>query len=265
MLDETPLRDRVVLLTGAAGGIGSELARRFAELGARLALVDTTAVDREHWKLPEDRALPLQADVADFAEASRVVEACETEWGRIDVLVNNAAIVDNITRTDRMDPAAWDRDIAVNLSAAFYLTKLVLPGMVQRRWGRIVNMSSVAANGFSKQAGYSASKAGLLGLTGTVASEFSEVGVTCNAVQPGLIGTPRVRGAPEDILEAARAVIPAGRLGEVEEVVAVVTFLTLPVASYVTGAAIPVDGGTRLPAMRFSRPSHFADAMPGSP
>ena len=145
--------------------------------------------------------------------------------GAVDILVNNAGVFDQIGSTLRFEPAAWDHDVQVNLSGPFYATRAVLPGMLERRWGRIVNISSMSSRGAYKQPSYGATKEGLIGLTKTVALEFAAAGITANAVLPGLIATPKALAAPDDIMRAAVDAIPAGRLGTPEEVGDLVAFL----------------------------------------
>jgi NAD(P)-dependent dehydrogenase (short-subunit alcohol dehydrogenase family) len=193
------------------------------------------------------RAVTVQADVANPADVEAMVERVWNELGPIDVLVNNAGIVDNVAPLERMSHTAWARELAVNLSGAFNLIQAVVPEMARRQWGRIVNVSSVAAlGGLHHQAGYAASKAGLLGLTKTVALEYGRRGITCNVVLPGLIATPLVLAMPEEIRESAVAATPARRLGEPAEVAHLIAFLASERAAFINGAEIPVDGGMRL-------------------
>ena len=143
----------------------------------------------------------------------------------------------------------------VNLSGPFYASRAVLPGMLERRWGRIVNISSMSSRGAYKQPSYGATKEGLIGLTKTVALEFAAAGITANAVLPGLIATPKALAAPDDIMRAALDAIPANRLGTPEEVGDLVAFLASESAAYINGAAITVDGGTTLLQLKFARKS----------
>jgi NAD(P)-dependent dehydrogenase (short-subunit alcohol dehydrogenase family) len=163
------------------------------------------------------------------------------------VLVNCAAIVHNVRPLAEMPPADWQRDLAVNLGGAFNLIQAVIGAMAARGWGRIVNISSVAAiGGWKHQAGYAASKAGLLGLTETVTLEHARHGVTCNAVLPGLIATELVQMMPDDLRRRVVKGIPAGRIGEMREVAELVAFLASDRAAYVNGAVIHLDGGGHL-------------------
>jgi NAD(P)-dependent dehydrogenase (short-subunit alcohol dehydrogenase family) len=176
---------------------------------------------------------------------SSVVDAL----GPVDVLVNNAGIVTNIAPVAVMPFEAWQRELGVNLTGAFNCIQAVLPTMIVRGFGRIINVSSIAAwGGLFRQAGYAATKAGLLGLTKTVALEHGSSGITCNALLPGLTATERVLDMPNAIREHALAHIPTGRLGAMTEVACAALFLASDEAAYVNGAELPVDGGMHLNA-----------------
>ena len=241
---------RLVLVTGTAGGIGRATALRFAREGARLALfdrqpaVEQTAADA-HNVGAEARAWIV--DVSDPAAVDAAVAQVRATLGEIACLVNSAGIVDHIAPVAKMKPEAWAREIGVNLGGPFNLIRAVAPGMAGRGWGRIVNISSAAARGgLSLQAGYAASKAGLLGLTRTVALEFGRDGVTCNAILPGLIATEKVQAMPPQILEAGIAATPVRRIGTMEEVAALISFLCGDEAGYINGADIDISGGSHL-------------------
>jgi NAD(P)-dependent dehydrogenase (short-subunit alcohol dehydrogenase family) len=245
-----PHTGRLVLITGPASGIGRATALRFAREGARLALfdlqsaVEQTAADARSFGA-EARAWVV--DVSDgTAVDTAVTQVCAT-LGEIACLVNGAGIVDHIAPLAKMKPEAWAREISVNLGGPFNLVRAVAPGMADRGWGRIVNISSAAARGgLSLQAGYVASKAGLLGLTRNVALEFGRDGLTCNAILPGLIETEKVQAMPRGILEAGIAATPARRLGTMEEVAALISFLCSDDAGYINGAEIDISGGSHL-------------------
>jgi NAD(P)-dependent dehydrogenase (short-subunit alcohol dehydrogenase family) len=247
------LAGRVALVTGAGGGIGRAIALRLGAEGAAVALMDLAAardtLGQTEAAVRESGARCASAvgDVADPGSVAQALAALQAALGPIDCLVNNAGLTGHIAALTRMSAAGWERELAVNLSGPFHLTQALLPGMVERRWGRIVNISSVAAlGGLYYQAGYSASKAGLLGLTRTVVLEHARHGITCNAVLPGLIGTPAVLGMPPAVLNDAVALTPARRTGEPAEIASVVAFLCSPEAAFVNGAEIPVDGGGHL-------------------
>ena len=228
-------------MTGAAGGIGRGLVQRLKADDHEVVAVD---VD--------------ECDVADADACARLVERVVKAYGRLDVLVNNAGIVDNVGFVHKMNPERFDREIAVNLSGPFFLMRAAVGAMLDQHYGRIVNISSISSGGAYKQAGYGASKLGLISLTKTFANEFAPAGITVNAVLPGLTQTAKVMAAPDDILAIALGTIPAGRMGDVRDVADLVAFLTKPETAYVTGAAIPVDGGAMTQQLRFGPRSRMA-------
>jgi NAD(P)-dependent dehydrogenase (short-subunit alcohol dehydrogenase family) len=217
---------RRALVTGAARGIGAAISERLAADG-----LDVTTLDRE---LGCDLQVDLSADELPALE-------------EIDVCVSNAAITDTIAPAHRMSEEQWNRDISVNLSGAFRAVQACLAGMRERRWGRVVVISSGAAlNGLPGQVAYSASKAGLLGMVKTIAAENAGRGITANAVLPGMVATEKVQAMPAEVLERLRGVLPAGRMAEPAEVAALVGFLASEEAGYVTGQTIGIDGGAPL-------------------
>nr|MBF0684595.1 SDR family oxidoreductase [Pseudomonas sp.] len=241
---------RVVLITGANGGIGRSLAERFAHDGAGIALLDISPrVEELADTLAASGAQVAMAcaDVADAAQVNEAVRLLETRLGPIDCLINNAGLTGNIAPLARMKTEAWQKELAINLGGPFNLLQAVLPGMVERGWGRIVNISSAAARGgLFNQAGYAATKTGLLGLTRNVTLEYARHGVTCNAILPGLIDTPAVQGMPPIIRDDALSLVPAGRTGQPAEVAALAAFLCSDEAAFINGAEIDIDGGARL-------------------
>lgn len=241
---------RLILVTGAASGIGRATALRFAKEGARLALFDRSpSIERTAAEVAELGGVAQwrTVDVADADAVDTAVSEIVSSLGPISCLVNGAAIVDNIAALPQMTPQAWSREVGVNLGGPFHLTRAVAPGMMERRWGRIVNISSAAARGgLALQAAYSASKAGLLGLTRNAALELGPHGVTCNALLPGLVGTEKVLAMPKRIQEAGIAAIPLKRMGTPEEVAALVSFLCGDDAGYINGAEIDISGGSHL-------------------
>jgi NAD(P)-dependent dehydrogenase (short-subunit alcohol dehydrogenase family) len=244
------LSGRTALVSGAARGIGRAIALRLAREGADVGLVDigaavevTAALVRETGR----RACVALADIADSAQARDAVSRVAQALAPVDLLVNNAGIVNNIATVEKMSDDAWQRELGVNLTGAFNLVRACVPAMAERGFGRIVNISSVAARGgLARQVGYAATKSGLLGLTHTVALEYARKGVTCNAVLPGMIETENVRAMPQEIREQAMAHTPVGRFGEPAEIAALVAFLCGDEAGYITGAEIDVSGGGHL-------------------
>jgi 3-oxoacyl-[acyl-carrier protein] reductase len=172
------------------------------------------------------------------------IDRCRAKLGDVDVLVNNAGIVNNIALIAEMTPEAWDHELRVNLTGMFHTVRAAVPPMAGRGWGRVVNMASVAAltPGLGQPA-YAASKAGVVAFTRAVAQEFGPGGVTANAILPGLIATPLVRSMPAPFRDHYVRRTPVGRLGEPDDIAALAVFLASPAAGFVTGTAIPCDGG----------------------
>ncbi|MDP6953090.1 MAG: SDR family NAD(P)-dependent oxidoreductase [Alphaproteobacteria bacterium] len=246
---------RTALVTGAARGIGRAIATRLVQRGDRVALMDL-APDVAATANAIGAAVAVQADVSD---ADAVAEAVR-KIGDVEILVNNAGLVKNIAPVGRMTSEAWETELAVNLGGPFNLIRAVIGPMVEAGWGRIVNISSVAARGgLHYQAGYGASKAGLLSLTHTVTLEYARHGITCNAVLPGVIETENVKAMPSAIRDSVIASAPARRLGKVEEVAHLVAFLASDEAGYISGAEIDIDGGTRLSAITLGSRSELKE------
>lgn len=241
---------RIALITGAASGIGRTTAFRLAREKASLILFDRDpGVTRVAAEIVAGGTLARAwtLDISDAAVVESSVLEAASALGPINILVNGAGIVDHIAPLAKMKPEAWMREIGVNLGGPFNLIRVIAPLMAERRWGRIVNISSVAARGgLSMQTGYAASKTGLLGLTRNVALEFGRFGVTCNAVLPGLIATEKVLAMPEPIRNSGIAAAPARRLGEPDEVAALISFLCSEDAGYINGAEIDISGGSHL-------------------
>ena len=245
--------DRVVLVTGAGGGIGSALVRAYAHAGAAVGIVDSNGDAASGLaKLLNAqgcKAHAVSADVANFVECEQACRAIEASLGPIDTLVNNAGISPKHQGRPadiwQMDPQEWLRVMDVNLNSAFYFVRLLAPGMVDRRFGRIVSMSSVAGKAYLDivAAHYSATKAALIGFTRHVAGELGPHGITVNALAPGRIDTPMVAGAPPEANEAVVAATPLRRLGRPDEVGEACLFLTSPQGAFITGQVIDVAGG----------------------
>jgi 3-oxoacyl-[acyl-carrier protein] reductase len=237
---------KTAIVTGGARGIGFEIARQLAEGGAIVVLVDVLedALAAAAQKLPgAKQVLTYKTDVTDEEAVEKMIEDVAEKTGRIDILINNAGI----TRDDlilRMEVKAWDLVMAVNLKGTFLMTKHACRYMVRQKAGRIVNMASVSGLvGNAGQANYSASKAGVIGFTRTVARELARKNVCCNAVAPGFIDTDMTQVLPEKAKEMALAAIPMQRMGTPAEVARVACFLASDEASYVTGHVLAVDGG----------------------
>jgi NAD(P)-dependent dehydrogenase (short-subunit alcohol dehydrogenase family) len=244
------LKGKIVLVTGAARGIGRISAFQLAEEGADVGVVDVLAeVEQTALEIKKTgrRSAAAVFDVSDPLQVRVGLEKIRQELGNIDVLVNNAAIVNNVAYLTKMSQEVWAREIAVNLTGPFNMIKEVIEPMVKKKWGRIINISSLGATGgLHKQSAYAASKAGILGLTKTVTLEYARYGITCNAILPGLIETELVSRMPPEIREASLALIPARRIGKMEEVAHLIVFLASDLASFINGAEINVDGGMRL-------------------
>lgn len=239
------LEGQVAIVTGGSRGIGLAVSHSLAEAGARVAVVgrDAERAREAAESLPGEAHQGFSCDVADGAAVGETVAQIESGMGEVSILVNNAGLTrDNLLL--RMKDEEWDRVMEVNLKGAFHTTRSVARGMMKRRDGAIVNVSSVVGLiGNAGQANYSASKAGLVGFTKSVARELASRGVRCNAVAPGYIRTDMTAELGEKAAEALRERIPMGRLGEPEDVAGLVRFLAGPAARYITGQVFPVDGG----------------------
>ena len=238
---------RVALITGASRGIGLQIARDFAARGARTILaarnLDLIRQHAEHLQAEGGSAVGLQLDVADHASIRSAVAEVIANEGQVDILVNNAGVArDGLLM--RMKDEDWDAVMATNLKGVFRLIREMLPHMLRRRYGRIINISSVVAQtGNAGQANYVASKAGLIGLTKTVALEIASRRVTVNAVAPGFIETDMTDVLPERVREQLAKTIPLGRTGAVEDVSPGVLFLASEEAGYITGHVLNINGG----------------------
>lgn len=239
---------QVAIVTGAGRGIGEAIARRLAAGGAKVAVVSRTeanasktaeAINTEH----AGAAKAYAVDVADFQAVQELADAILTDFGRVDVLVNNAGVTrDGLSM--RMSSEDWDVVVNTNLKGAFNFIRAVQRPMAKQRRGRIINIASVVGiSGNAGQANYSASKAGLIGLTKTIARELSSRGITVNAVAPGFIETDMTAVLPESIRTAVVGKIPLGRFGAPDDIASAVAFLAGDEAGYITGQTLVVDGG----------------------
>jgi 3-oxoacyl-[acyl-carrier protein] reductase len=242
-----PLESQVALVTGGARGIGRAIALRLSEDGAKVAIVDLADSGADTAREVEEatgRATTfVKADISKEAEAKAAVAAVEAVLGPVDILVNNAGITrDGLTLV--MSEGDWDAVLTVNLKGAFIMSKAVLRGMIKRRKGSIISISSVVGRrGNAGQVNYSAAKAGLIGLTKSLAKEVASRNVRVNAVAPGYIETEMTAALDESARNALISQIPLGRIGTPEVVADAVAFLAGDSASFVTGAVLAVDGG----------------------
>ena len=242
------LKDNVAIVTGGAQGIGMAVCQRLLRAGAKVAIFDVAEEGSSEIaqvvQTQKGNVAFLKVDVSNLSEVERAVNRVIDKFSHLDILVNNAGITrDKLIL--RMKKEDWDRVIQINLTGAFNCIKAVSPFMLRARRGRIITISSIIAlRGNSGQANYAASKAGLIGLTKSVAREFAPRGITVNAVAPGFIQTKMTeklmeRGETQTLISQ----IPLGRVGTPEEVASLVTYLALDEASYITGEVIRVDGG----------------------
>ncbi len=239
---------RVALVTGAGRGIGAQIALTLAKENTDIAVVDYAPAEAAAETLSALAAAGVTAryyscDVSDFSATKAVVDQIVKDFGKIDVLVNNAGVTaDKLIL--RMEEADWDRVLNINLKGCFNMIKHVTPYMMRKRYGRIVSISSVVGlMGNAGQANYAASKAGIIGLTKTVAKEFGARGITANAVAPGFIRTAMTDALTEEQKQAMYKLIPLGSLGETQDIANAVRFLVSDDARYITGVVLKVDGG----------------------
>lgn len=251
------LRGQVVLITGANRGIGKAIAEVFGAAGARLALVARTATtleevathlrqahpERAECTPIEETVLSLPADVAVEAQVNGVVQRVIDTWGRIDVLINNAGLI-SFGPYSAVDLAEWERVIGANLTGAYLCCRAVAPWMEQQQYGRIINISSVSAHtgGVSGSVHYATSKGGMISMTKTLSRDLAPHNITVNAIAPGQIDADPNLLTPE-ARQRVLAMIPLGRIGEPKEIAYAALFLASPMAAYITGATLDVNGG----------------------
>jgi NAD(P)-dependent dehydrogenase (short-subunit alcohol dehydrogenase family) len=234
-----------VIVTGAAGGVGTALVRHLLARQCTVAAID---VGFDGWPLAaEPRVHPLALELGDWQASGIAVDTAAATMGRLDGLVCAAAIVDNIHRAQRFSEEDWQRELDVNLTAAFRMAQAAHPHFKSAGAGRIVLVSSVAAElGQAGQVAYSATKAGLLGMMRTLAVEWGPDRITCNAVVPGVIETPKVQRLPSSVRDRYQELVPLERFASPAEVAGVIAFLLSPAAAYITGTSIRIDGGIGL-------------------
>ncbi len=241
------LQNKVAIVTGGAQGIGKAICQRFVKEGARVGMFDLNEqmIEKtvQELKNLQGNVLGIKVDVSSFSEVKEAVNKVIDIFGRIDILVNNAGITCDRLLV-RMKEEEWDSVIRVNLKSAFNLIKIVSPFMLKRKYGRIINISSIIGlRGNEGQANYASSKAGLIALSKSAAREFGRRGITVNAVAPGFIQTSMTENLPEKTRDALVSKIPLRRIGKPEEVASLVTFLASDEAGYITGEVIRIDGG----------------------
>ncbi len=246
------MTQRIALVTGGMGGLGEAICMKLARMGIRV-VVTYSPGNTKHAEWLKDMASRdyhfhgVACDVADFDSCQKTVEQVQKEVGPIDILINNAGITRDMT-FKKMTKVDWDSVISTNLDSVFNVTKPIVDGMVERGWGRVINVSSVnGQKGAFGQTNYSAAKAGMHGFTKALALEVARKGVTVNTISPGYIGTKMVLAIPKDVLDTKIVPqIPIGRLGKPEEVAGLCAYLASDEAAFVTGANIAINGGQHM-------------------
>jgi len=239
-------KDKVVLITGASGGIGRAIAKKFAGGGAKVILNDIAQAEENLKKLAEELGGKyFLADVSKLEDVERMVEEIQKEFGRLDALVNNAGITQDRTLA-KMTKEEWQKVIDIDLTGVFNCTKAALPLIIQNQ-GKIISISSlVGQRGNFGQTNYAAAKAGIIGFTKALCKEVGRFGVTVNAIAPGFIETRLTENLPPEVTETVKKFTPLGRFGKPEEVASLVVFLASEEANFITGAVINIDGGLPL-------------------
>jgi 3-oxoacyl-[acyl-carrier protein] reductase len=244
------LKDRITVVTGATRGIGEAIALEVAKNGSDVALLgrntELLAKVKANVEGLGRKAIALTVDVADTTSVEQTFQKVMQEFGKIDFLVNNAGITrDNLLLM--MKPEEWDDVLKTNLYGIFHCTKQVLKPMMKKRYGKIINITSVAGiTGNAGQSNYSASKAGMIGFTKSVAKEMGKRNICVNAVAPGMIETEMTASLPDDLKKEYLESIPLGRFGKADEVAALVVFLLSSSGDYITGQVVAIDGGLQM-------------------
>jgi 3-oxoacyl-[acyl-carrier protein] reductase len=245
------LSERVAIVTGGGRGIGRAIALKLAEVGATVVINDVgdstpaEGVAEEISKIGRE-SLVVLADISQSSEVARLADNTVEKYGRIDILVNNAGITrDQLIM--RMSDDEWDKVLGINLKGVFLCSKAVLRPMMKQRWGRIVSISSIVGLiGNAGQANYASAKAGIIGLTRTIAKEVASRGITANAIAPGFIDTPMTQQLPEERKQELMNQVPLGYLGTPRDIAEAVVFLASEEARYITGQVLTIDGGISL-------------------
>ena len=239
---------KTALVTGASKGIGKAISIRLAEMGINVAVNYNTSSSQAEdlvktlQKMGVD-SFAIKADVSQLDQVEKMINQVDETWGGIDILINNAGIIDD-NLLIRMSIEAWDRVIATNLNGTFYCTRAVIRNMIKQRWGRIINIGSVVGiRGNIGQSNYSASKAAIIGFTKSLAKEVAKRGVTVNTVTPGYISTDTVDTLPQKTKDTIMTWIPQGHFGEADDIAHLVAFIASDKSDYMTGQIVSVDGG----------------------
>jgi acetoacetyl-CoA reductase len=246
------MSQRIALVTGGMGGLGEAICMKLARMGIRVVVTYSPGNTKHADWLKEMASRDyhfhaVACDVADFESCQKMVAQVQKEVGPIDILINNAGITRDMT-FKKMTKVDWDAVMSTNLDSVFNVTKPIVDGMVERGWGRVINVSSVnGQKGAFGQTNYSAAKAGMHGFTKALALEVAKKGVTVNTISPGYIGTKMVLAIPKDVLDTKIVPqIPVGRLGKPEEVAGLCAYLASDEAAFLTGANIAINGGQHM-------------------
>ena len=241
------MSNRIALVTGGTGGIGTALCRKLAQMGNRVATNYRDEARARAWQQEQKAAgfdfTIVPGDVASPESAAAMVKAVEAALGPVDILINNAGITRDTT-FHKMDAMQWQEVINTNLNSCFNVTRAVIDGMRARKWGRVIQISSInGQKGQYGQANYAAAKAGMHGFTISLAQENAKLGITVNTVSPGYVGTDMVMAVPEEVRAKIVAQIPVGRLGSPDEIAYAVGFFVADEAAWITGANLSINGG----------------------